>query len=268
MKTTAHFRPLLLLLVALLSQSCGIKGAMSEGSLDLFRHKFAGPSYAKGNFPAPDAEEFGYNLGILFVVGEQAFMGPGPFSQSAPTNLLATTSNQLSFGLGYAPPKPNSLFTNKHFALMSGLELIRKGSNISDVNGKNITHLLYLEVPIYALYRHYLPDNKGELFGGLGPYFGYGLTGTFKSTFNGQTFKSSAFDTKNGGYKRFDAGLAFTAGYQLPSSLRIRLAYELGLVNIESGPAGGFGDKTFNRGISLNVGYPVDKIVDKFKKRY
>ena len=114
---------------------------------------------------------------------------------------------------------------------MPGLELVRKGSKTSDGFGKDVTHLLYLELPIYALYRHQLPDNKGELFGGLGPYFGYGLAGNFKFTFNGETTKVPAFDTKNGGFKRFDAGLALTAGYQFPGSFRVRLAYEIGLVN-------------------------------------
>ncbi|MVM38033.1 outer membrane beta-barrel protein [Spirosoma sp. HMF3257] len=102
---------------------------------------------------------------------------------------------------------------------------------------------------------------------GLGPYFAYGLTGTFTSTFNGQTTKIAAFDTNNGGYKRFDAGLALTIGYQLPNSLRIRLGYDLGLTNIESGPSGPDDDKAYNRALSLNVGYSLAKIISKFKKQ-
>ncbi|GAB3947376.1 hypothetical protein GCM10028805_19500 [Spirosoma harenae] len=56
-------------------------------------------------------------------------------------------------------------------------------------------------------------------------------------------------------------------GYQFPNSLRVRLAYDLGLLNIQPSPFGPDGAKAYNRSLSLNVGYPLTKIVDKFKKK-
>ncbi|MCY7353373.1 MAG: PorT family protein [Cytophagaceae bacterium] len=160
--------------------------------------------------------------------------------------------------LGYAAPDPDNFFSSERFALMTGLQLIGKGGKQEDFGGTDRVRLLYLEVPVYALYQHELP-NKGLVFGGLGPYFGYGLSGKYKSTFNGQTTSFDAFDKDNGGFRRFDGGLAFTAGYRLPSSLQFRLAYELGLANIETGPD----NKTTNRALSVSVGYSLNKLFGK-----
>ncbi|GAB4013265.1 hypothetical protein GCM10028808_31830 [Spirosoma migulaei] len=242
---------------------------MTEASADLVKNQFKGPSYTGGN--DADGDELGFNIAMFYMYGDKGYSGPsspvGQHDRQLPSaSLLASTGNHLSLGSAYAPPRPTTFFNNEHFALMPGVQLIRKGNKVSDSFGTDVTHLLYLEIPVYALYRHYLPDNKGELFGGLGPYFAYGLSGNFKSTFNGQTSSFPAFGG-NGGFKRFDAGLALTAGYQFPNSLRIRLGYELGLTNIESGPSGPDDDKAYNRAISLNVGYPLAKIVDKFKKK-
>ena len=259
MKKNPHIRIILVLLTALLQQSC-FPGMMVEGSVDLVKHKFKGPSYSKDN---PDGSDLGLNIAAFYMVGEDAFNGPGLGKVPAtPGILLADTRRQLSFESTTVIPKPSSLFSNPHFALMPGVQLIRKGNKYSDSFGTDVTRLLYLELPVYALYRHPLPDNKGEVFGGLGPYFALGLSGKSKYTFNSQTSEFAAFGN-NGIYKRFDAGLALTAGYQFTNSVRLRLSYEWGLINIESNAGD---DKTFNRALSLNVGYPISKIADKFKK--
>ncbi|MVM36090.1 hypothetical protein GO755_39115 [Spirosoma sp. HMF4905] len=45
-------------------------------------------------------------------------------------------------------------------------------------------------------------------------------------------FSSNTFDSQTG-YKRFDAGLYVTAGYQLPQGLRLNIAHEIGLINLQ-----------------------------------
>ena len=263
MKSTPFFHPLFLLLAGLLTQSCETFKPTIEASFEDTKIYQGQTSYYVTN---PDK---GAALGFNVVFS--SFIGLGESNSStlyrkppATETLLASAGNRLSFGSVYAPPKPTSFFTSDRFALMPALELVQKGDKTKYASGTDVTRLLYLNLPVYAIYRHPLANGKGELFGGLGPYFGYGLSGTFKSTSNGQTFSSPAFNATNGGLKRFDAGLALTAGYQLPTGLRIRLGYELGLANIESGS--GY-EKSYNRALSLNVGYPLAKIVDKFKKR-
>lgn len=151
-----------------------------------------------------------------------------------------------------------------HLSLQYGVQLIGKGGKYADGFGTSTTKMTYLEPMATVLYNYELPDNKGQIFGGLGPYLAYGLWGTaaYKDPTTNQS--SGAFDSKNGGYKRFDAGLIFTAGYQLPQGLRLSIAYELGLVDIESG---GGADGTQNRVWSLNVGYSLQKLTDKFRKK-
>ena len=141
------------------------------------------------------------------------------------------------------------------------LQFIKKGSQNKYANGKTHTNLSYIEVPLYALYQAKL--SGGKIFGGIGPYLGYGVIGKIKSTNNGQTSSVDAF-TQTGGFKRFDAGLAATAGYKTSQGLGFSLGYELGLANIAVRNAGG--DKTKNRGFSFNISYDLDKLLSRVKK--
>ncbi len=240
MKRLLFFLILLLMVPAVLS----CVPLIGEASADLVKQRLAGKSYT-GPQLTDNQLEGNFMVLTMLTAGEigQAIGG------SISTDLDP---------LGYAAPDPDNFFTSDRFALMTGLQLIGKGGKLNDFGGTDRVNLLYLEVPVYALYRHELPG-KGLVFGGLGPYFGYGLTGKYKSTFNGQTTSFNAFDKNNGGLRRFDGGLAFTAGYQLPSSLQFRLAYELGLANIETGP----GNKTTNRALSVSVGYSLNKLFGK-----
>lgn len=277
MKTIKLYR--FLFLFALLAESCtpyDLGLLMPEGSADVVNQVFYGPSY--GNSPTGSGRETSKNeldfnfglLGIVDFVGLLVDDGTASIDTEQPAYGSLLASNKPGFLAGnyrpYRPARPKADAFVNHLAFMTGLEIVGKGGKQSDVGGTEKTRLLYLELPIYVVYHHDLADNKGRIFGGLGPYFAYGLSGSFKSTFNGQTFSNPAFGD-NGGFKRFDAGLALTAGYQFPSSLRIRLAYDLGLATINSGPSGPDYDKTHNRALSVNVGYPLNKIVNKFKKK-
>jgi hypothetical protein len=103
----------------------------------------------------------------------------------------------------------------------------------------------------------------GTVFGGLGPYFAYGIGGSTTSSFNNQSSSFKSFDSTTW-LKRFDAGLGLTAGYEIPNSFSFRLAYDFGLANIDRNS---FSDKAQNRGISLNIGYPLDKIIGENKSQ-
>ncbi len=115
--------------------------------------------------------------------------------------------------------------------------------------------MFYFEVPTYALYHKEL--NKGSIYGGLGPYFAYGLTGSIKSPGD----KFNAFD-KAKGFKRFDAGLGFTTGYKFSNEIGLRLSYELGLANINHAGT----ERAKNRTIGVHFLYPLDKMISSLKK--
>lgn len=239
-----------------------------QASIDMVRQKLLNPSYAGTPYaataPTP-GDVLALNLAIQFHnqgLVNQIIHYYNPTSNrriqpADPTTLLAT--NDSRSGPTTSPDKAPFL---SHVSLLYGVQLIGKGSKTTYKSGTSTTRMTYLEIPAYILYNHDLPGNKGRLFGGVGFYLAYGLWGKIKDSDN--TPSVSAFD-KNLGFKRFDAGLAFTAGYQLPQGLRLSLAYELGLVNID--PIAGDYDKLKNRALSLNVAYSLHQVTTLLKKK-
>ena len=61
------------------------------------------------------------------------------------------------------------------------------------------------------------------------------------------------------GFKPFDAGVTFTGGYQFPMGLSFRVAYDLGLADIDRNEV----DNAKNRSFSFNISYPICKIFKK-----
>lgn len=235
-------------------------------SLDLVHQRLYGPSY-QGASPNP-VQLLLLNFAIqrndqklinqIFKNVRNGVSGRTIEPADAAT-LLASTDTRA--GLALPPDKASFL---SHLSLLYGVQLIGKGGKFSDGIGTSTTKMTYLEPSAVVLYQYDLPDNHGLIFGGLGPYLAYGLWGkaTYKDPTTDQS--SGAFDSKNGGYRRFDAGLIFTVGYQLPQELRLSIAHELGLVNID--PAGGY-DKTKNSVWSLNIGYPLNKLTHYLPKK-
>ena len=198
-------------------------------------------------------------------------------NKGAGNNSKANINNpfkfQSNYSIGSAPATANSFYeavankknivsqntkeTKRNFKdninIMTGLEFVMKNSK--DGNTKIKTN--YLQVPVIALYNYEL-DNGGKIFGGLGPYFAYGIGGKTSSG----NFSISSFD-KTGGFKRFDAGLTFTAGYRFEQGIRLRFGYDLGLTNIQRGDI----DKAKNRGWSLCFAYPAHFINKKMSKK-
>lgn len=257
---------LLLLLVPLFSQSCR-EFMELRVSGDYNHQSNTGPSYPTAS---PDKADLGGNIGF-FTTGIDGWhnsnLGLGTFNDAAFSNPQTFYASSLH---GSAAPYSHSEARKKetatmpkekaptgflsHVSGMAGIEFVQKRSN----DGGTTITLNYLQIPAYLLYYYHL-QAAGNIFAGLGPYFAYGIGGKMKSSFNGQTTETKSFD-KTTGFKPFDVGLGITAGYKMPHSFSFSLAYDYGLANISRNPAG---DKTKNRGISLNIGYPLSKIFGK-----
>ena len=132
-----------------------------------------------------------------------------------------------------------------------GLEYINKGAKFSGNGGK--ISLNYIQVPIDFLY-HY-PIGPGNAYGGLGPYFAYGIGGSDGG--------ESSFGENNGGFKRFDAGAGFLLGYKLNMGVSLDFGYDLGLANIEYASQD---VKGHSRCFSINLGYQIGKLFVRNKK--
>ncbi len=248
-----------------------LQDSFIQPSFDYVNQHYKGPSYLRDPRNVPTV--FAINLAIYIKKGQsspnqgasngvinyygdrQAYARP-----LDPALLLVTTDNRP--GPMAPAPDPKDAFMS-HLSFIYGLQLIGKGGKYNDGYGTSTTHITYLEIPTYVLYEYDLPNQKGQLFGGLGVYLGVGLWGTVNYTDKTTNESFGAF-SDNGGLSRFDGGLNFMAGYQLPQGLRLSVVHEFGLANIQSG---GGADKTFNRVWSLNVGYPLKKITDKLRKK-
>ncbi len=111
-------------------------------------------------------------------------------------------------------------------------------------------YIYYLTIQPYLLYNH-RTESGGNVFAGLGPYFGYGLFGKFVEKVNGQTTKEKIkFGEDQSGLKRGDFGLGLVAGYII-NNIFLQLSYDFGLSNI------GFDkdNKLMNRTLGISVGY-------------
>lgn len=125
-----------------------------------------------------------------------------------------------------------------------------------------------LDIPLYLKASFEVGDDM-MIFANLGPYFGFALSGKFKSKVEifGETDYYSekmeiGSDEETDFIKPFDFGLGFGAGFQY-SSFFLGVNYNLGLANLALFNEGGY--KVNNRLLNISVGYKINQ--DKKKKR-
>lgn len=153
---------------------------------------------------------------------------------------LNNTDPQIGYnaGLIYDINLTGSLY------LQPGLFLNMKGGKIEQKTGVAIfgkdfatsevnTKLNYLEIPIDFKLKVDATVFKFDIF--AGPYFSYGLFG--KTEVDGSllslvTLKDEYNSFKDNGFKNFDWGLQFGAGWYYGEHLYLGVAYDLGLQNI------------------------------------
>ncbi|MEJ0102043.1 MAG: outer membrane beta-barrel protein [Bacteroidota bacterium] len=143
-----------------------------------------------------------------------------------------------------ATEKPRSFLSFR-----TGLRLSGRGDKQVDDDATYKTYIYYLALPVYALYNYQSPG--GVFFGGLGPYYGYGLFGKYIDKVNGETTKEKIkFGKDESGLRHGDFGLGLVAGYVYKRIL-FQFSYDFGLSNIYFDKE----DKAFNRAFGISVGY-------------
>jgi len=139
------------------------------------------------------------------------------------------------------------LLTSKGFKLDLEEDMYSQKSNVN---------LLYLDIPLLA--KAYFNVGVTKIYGALGPYIGFGLSGKTKNevTYDGET-ESEEIDLKWGSsedddLKRLDFGLMAAAGIFI-KSIELGLNYSYGLANLEATSEAD--SKMKNRVLSFSVGY-------------
>ncbi len=149
------------------------------------------------------------------------------------------------------------------FYVQPGLLFAKKGAKyeISDITNKS--NIYYLDIPINFVYKPAFYN--GKLILGFGPYFAFGIKGTYKIETSGTSSVDIKFKNKvtsddpDGIYsRRMDAGANLLFGYELSSRLSFQLDAQLGLVNLEPDYEGTTDDsdsKMSNTGFGISAGY-------------
>lgn len=142
------------------------------------------------------------------------------------------------------------------FYLQPGVEYRLKGS---ELNNGNELSLSYIDIPLNFIYKPVL--GTGTMLLGFGPYAGFGIKGTVKSTdgterkvkFNNSYSASEAQDLQ---FKKLDAGANFMAGYEFRNKLSASVKAQLGLININPDTNIPGDDTRYrNTGFGLSLGY-------------
>ena len=219
--------------------SCGLQHDTIEASFDGNKDDQGGPS---GTI---SADAFSLNVVNDFYWGSIGVTKMPGFNFSG----VSDRGEKDWLPAGYEPEASSA---GGQLVPVTSLEFVQKAAKW-DSYSQRLNYLVVMQDIRYL----YPLGQAGTLFVGLGPYIGYGLGG---STGTGSN-KVAAFSSD--GYKRFDWGLHFTVGYQLPSSLNFRFAYELGLYDKSTDPS----DYTsYNRTWSIGIGYSLDRIIHGVKK--
>lgn len=221
--------------------SCG-----REAKMNLYNSTLkASIDFAKANEKGPSQITYNSKTGENIIIYTEYPFGDILFEDMG--------MDEVHSEFAEAPAKPSY---GPKFAIGFGVEYISKGAKSKQGNTK--IGLNYIEIPVHLMC-HLPAGSSGSIYGGIGPYFAYGIGGSIKST----GFSQKSFGENNGGYKRFDAGLGLIIGYRLNMGLSADVFYDLGLVNTAY-PS--FDATSKNRCFGLNIGYSLGKIFGKEKK--
>lgn len=149
-------------------------------------------------------------------------------------------------------------------SFQTGLLLNSKGLKIKEkedgVDYKATLNLMYIDIPLNVVANYEVQDGV-NIFGALGPYVGFGITGKYKTTAEFEGEKETETDDVKWGtnkeeddFKRLDLGFTIGAGVEV-SSISAGLYYDLGLANISPYSENGY--KENNRVLRLTLGYKI-----------
>ena len=167
-----------------------------------------------------------------------------------------TESESGNSAAGFHIGMITDIAAGKNFHIRPELLIVSKGSTIKDVdeNGNDVKlkfRPYYLELPVNFLFHKTFPRSGAAIYLGGGPVFSYGIGG-----------KTTVGDTKvdvfnPGGLKRFDLGLGWIFGFDLPNGLTFSLSANTGLLNVyeENPQYNPYDIKMRNSSFGLSIGY-------------
>lgn len=163
------------------------------------------------------------------------------------------------------------------FSFRPEINFIQKGYKVSYTESfSGITYseeeeatMNYVEVPLNFAYN--IPAGANQVFLGVGPTFGLGLSGKFKSktsttgepSIEDESDINFGSDEAKDDFKPLDMGINILGGFKMSNGLFFKAAYNLGLSNLSHDSDASYK----NKGFSFSIGYMFSK-GDNFSKDY
>lgn len=132
-----------------------------------------------------------------------------------------------------------------------------KGGTDNEAGYKVKTRLNYVTLPVNLLYKPGMAGGVGSWVIGLGPYFGYGLSGRISGGPSSAELSGDPFNVGASSLKRFDFGGDVQLGYEATGGFNIGIAAELGLMNLAN--HGNNKNSVRNTSFDILLGYTLGK---------
>ncbi len=166
---------------------------------------------------------------VMIFLGLNVYAQDNGFGVRAGVNIASMTNYNSKVGFHLGGLYRLQLSSNTPIFFEPGVMLEFKGGKLTQAGTSNTLNLVYLEVPAMFAYRFQI-NNNWAIQPALGPFFSFGVSGTIKQTFMGQTQSADLFGS-NGGLKRGDVGLKIALG-ALVNSIYFGCGYDLSFVNL------------------------------------
>ena len=173
------------------------------------------------------------------------------FGVRAGVNIASMTNYNSKVGFHVGGLYRLQLSSNTPVFFEPGVMLQFKGGKLTREGVSSTINLAYVEVPVVFGYCFQINDTWA-IQPALGPYFAFGVSGTLKQSFMGQTQSGDLFGS-NGALKRGDVGLKVALG-TLINRVYIGIGYDLSFVNLPKNYAKG-DPKLRNGSFYISAGY-------------
>ena len=173
------------------------------------------------------------------------------FGVRAGVNIASMTNYNSKVGFHLGGMYRLQLLSDTPLFFEPGLELQFKGGKLTRSGTSSTLNLIYVEVPVMVAYRIQLND-KWAIQPALGPFFSFGVSGTLKQSYMGQTQSGDLFGS-NGALKRGDVGFKIALGALL-NRIYFGFGYDLSFVNLPKNYTKG-DPKLRNGSFYISAGY-------------
>ena len=166
---------------------------------------------------------------VMVFLGLNVYAQDNGFGVRAGVNIASMTNYNSKVGFHVGGLYRLQLSSNTPIFFEPGVMLQFKGGKITREGTSSTLNLAYVEIPAAFAYRIQLNDTWA-IQPAVGPYFAFGISGTLKQSFMGQTQSGDLFGS-NGALKRGDVGLKIALGV-LINRVYVGAGYDLSFVNL------------------------------------